>query len=117
MLICNTQFKLISFLISIYFDKQIRLNNRSSESSPYQRGNHLDSRYTLIEMSNCNNTGIMCEQIVSICKSTDIVHRIIILYYSRVDLLLIATISTFAVAYLVRHISSAPIIARFDVAM
>lgn len=59
----------------------------------------------------------MCEQIVSICKSTDIVRRVIILYYSRVDLLLIATVSTFVVAYLVRRISSVPIIARFDVAM
>lgn len=85
----------------------------------YQRGDHLGSCYALIEMSNCNNTSTICEQIVSICKSTDIVRRIIILYYSRVDLLLIAAVSTFAVAYLVRRtpISSTPIIIRFDVAV
>lgn len=69
--------------------------------------------YVLIEIFNYNDTRPTCGQIVSRCKSTDIVRRIIVPYYSRVGLSLIAIVPTSAVAYLAR--SSTPIIARFDV--
>lgn len=92
----------------------IRINFSSrSITNRYQRNGYLDRCYALIEIFNYNDTHPTCGQIVSRCKSTDIVRRIVVPYYSRVGLSLIAIAPTSAVAYLAR--SSAPIIAHFDV--